>query len=144
MPLDAVDVEKAFAPFGVGGGFGRRHQIQKFLGQQNCIAHFVFCFAGMDVEAGEMDVGVGGVEILIFQFTQRSAIYCVGCRCAESREIEVLRAAPDFFVGSKSDAYGTMGISGCSSKYAAADTISAMPALSSAPSRVVPSVTINS
>ncbi len=42
----SMRLTKSLRALGVGGGLRRRHQIQKFLGQQNCMVHFVFCSPG--------------------------------------------------------------------------------------------------
>jgi hypothetical protein len=52
----------------------------------------------------------------------------------------VVDAAPDLLVDVKPTRIGACSISGCAARYATAPMISATPALSSAPSSVVPSV----
>ena len=93
----------------------------------------------MGVEALERDGdGVGG-KALVLELATTAAVERVGADGAEPRDVEAVGAAADFFVGREGDANRRRaGSPGCGTRCSAAATISATPALSSAPSSVSP------
>ena len=60
----------------------------------------------MDVAPVDGHNGGCGVEILIFQLTERAAVDGVGVVCAEMRQIEAVRAAADLLIRREADADG--------------------------------------
>ena len=97
--------------------------------------------SGMYIQSLYGYSGFGSVEILEFYFSQSSTINGISKVSIELLHIKLVRTTADFLIGSEGNAHGTvldfrMLISG----YSMAVIISAMPALSSAPSKVVPSV----
>ena len=94
--------------------------------------------ARMRVEAVERDRHRVGREALGLDLAAAAAVDRVGAARAEARDVEVQRPAADLLVRRERDPDGPCGISGWAIRCAAAVTISATPALLSAPSSVVP------
>ena len=83
-----------------------------------------------------------GVECLVSDFALFAAIQRVGAVRAELGHVEVVNARADFLIRGEGDAeLAVRGVGG--EDVSSAVIISAMPALSSAPSRVVPSVVMS-
>ena len=115
-------------------------QALELHGQILRIHHGIFRRARMDVPSGESHLGTGGVEILVLDLPYRAAVCGIGVVRAEPGHVKAVRAPADFLIRGKRDTVACRPPRRRISS--AAVRISAMPALSSAPSRVVPSVTI--
>lgn len=98
----------------------------------------------MYTPAIDMEFCSGCIKVFIFQFPQRSAVHGVGIIRTEQLHIKMIGSGTHFLIRGKADPDLTMLFSGCINKVSAMVMISATPALSSAPSKVVPSVTIRS
>ena len=98
----------------------------------------------MDAAALELDVRGRGVEVFKFDFAKRPAVDGIAEIGAQLGDAEALRTAADFLVRREGDAELAVANFRMLEERSASVRISATPALSSAPSSVVPSVTIRS
>ena len=144
VALHVVEVVEALISLRMGRGLRRGQHPRKFQSDQDCVLHLVLGRAWVDVHPVEVHARVGRVEVLVLQLAQLAAIHSVGHRRAEALHVEMVGTLPNLLVRGEAHGNAAVGSSGCWSKYSTADIISATPALSSAPSRVVPSVTISS
>ena len=75
-------------------------------GDELRVDHAALGRAGVNVAPVDGHNGGGGVEILIFQLTERAAVDGVGVVRAEMRQIEAVRAAADLLIRREADAQG--------------------------------------
>ena len=85
-----------------------RKKVLEFLGQENGVEHLILGAARMYAVAVYVKPGACGIEILIFQFAQCTAVHCIGEIRAEARHIKIIHAASHFFIRRKSDADGAV------------------------------------
>ena len=100
--------------------------------------------AGVRRAAADRDDDLRRVERLGLDLAGRGAVERVRELGAEALEVEVVGTARDLLVDREADADRRVRAPGFRFRYATAAMISATPALSSAPSRVVPSVVTRS
>ena len=86
---------------------GRQHGI-KFHGHQRSIDHGIFAVAGMERETFDHYICSGGIEVFILNGILCTSVHSVGIICTKSVYIKIICAPADFFIGSKTDAEGTM------------------------------------
>ena len=107
--------------------------------QPDRVDHPPLRVSGMGVEAAEGHGHRVRREALVFELAAAAAVERVGADGAEPCDVEVIGAAADLLVRrERRSGSGPCGISGWRIRYSAAVTISATPALSSAPSSVRP------
>ena len=140
-PFHIRQMEKAFIAFRVFRARRRRQFGKKLHRQERCIDHFPFRLSGMDTDPAKCHLCGSRIEILIFQFSQCTAINRIGIFRTQSFQVDMIHTLPDFLIRRKADRDLSMRDL---RRKAAIVMISATPALSSAPSSVVPSVTMRS
>ena len=94
----------------------------------------------MGAAAANRDADLARRERLDLELADPGAVERVGDLGAERLEVEMLRAAPDFLVDGERDPHRGARLGRARGGTRAAAMISATPALSSAPSSVVPSL----
>ena len=103
-----VEMVVSLAPFRVARRLVLGQHVQDFVCDKQGVFHLVFGCAGMDVLALDFNVAVAGVERLVFHFAKRPAVDSIGKIRAKVRDIELVRAAADFFIGCKADFHRTV------------------------------------
>ena len=82
-----------------------RQSCRKLAGDQQSVDHRILCGTGMDARAADGEFGLGRIEVVVGQISDRSAIDRVGEVSREMVHIEQFRpASSQFFVGSESEA----------------------------------------
>ena len=99
-----------------------------------------FARPGVLSAAPDRDLQLTRRERLDLELPETGAVERVGRLGTERLEVEVVRAAPNLLVDGEADANGRTRLRVRRARYATAAMISATPALSSAPSSVVPSL----
>ena len=135
---------EALVALGVGGSLRLRQQGDELVGHEDGVFHLILGGAGVDVDAVDGEGHGGGVEVLVLDLAQLSAVHGIGGLGGEFGGVKVVGTLAHSSSGVKQTATVRWGTSGWASRYSQAVTISATPALSSAPSSVVPSVTMSS
>ena len=130
---------EALIHFCILGLFCLREHGLEFQTDEDGVFHLALGAAGMDILAVDGDAHGSCVEGLILHLAEGSAVHCIGHISTPAGYVEEIHAVSRFFVGSKGDLDGFVGgCSGCAMKYSAMVMISAIPALSSPPRRLVP------
>jgi len=109
-------------------------------GDAGGVDHLPLGVAGVDVAAVDGEGGRRGVEGLVLDLAEDAPVEGVGEVGAEAADVEEVDPPADLLVGVKPTRIFPWISEGSARKRSRAVTISATPALSSAPRRVVPSV----
>ena len=103
VPFHAAEVVEALITLGVGGAFRRGNHGDQLRRHQTGVLHLVLGVAGVDVDPVDHDLGAGGVEILILQRSQRSAVHGVGKVRSQQVQVNRIGPSPHFLVGGDAD-----------------------------------------
>ena len=98
------DVEKPFIAAREFRPFAHREQPVEFHSNQNRILHLALRVSRMDVAPLNPYGRGSGIEILIFQFSNRSTVHSVGILRSETSDVEFHHSTPDFLVRSEANA----------------------------------------
>ena len=104
IPFHISEVIKALISVCIPGSFSGRQQAVDLHGDKGGIDHDILGGSGMDVHAGDPELGFGRIEILILDLTLCIAIESIGEVSAECLEIKVCGSHSDLLVRSKRDA----------------------------------------
>ena len=91
ISLHGHQMKEALVALGICRSAGREQGIELHRDQKR-IQHLALCGAGVDIDAVNCENGGGGIEVLIFDASQRSAVHGIGDLRAKAREIEEVRA----------------------------------------------------
>ena len=142
--VDADEVIEALISFGVFGCFPTGKHYCKLVGNANRVEHLVLSVARVHVKSLESYLSHSGIEVLEFEFAHFAAVHGVSEVGTEEVDIEFVSAEADFFVGIEGDAnFAVLDFGVLLQIFYSGDNFGDT-ALSSAPSSVVPSVTIRS
>ena len=97
-------MEKALITFRTHWILEYRKHVLEFHGHQNRIFHFIFCGTWMNAETVDFYLRRCCVKILVFQFSQSTAINGISHISAKAGHIKEICAAANFLVRGKSDA----------------------------------------
>ena len=106
--LNTGQVEEAFVALGGFRGLVGRQRGDQFGGYAGGVDHLVLGIAGMDADAGDVETGRGGIEVLEFEFANLAAVHGVGPFAAEALDVELVGAEADLFVGIEAYADGAV------------------------------------
>ena len=95
---------EAFVILGVLGLLGFRQHAVELHGNQLGVHHLIFRIAGVNVSSLNLDVGAGGIEVLILQFADGTTVHGIGEIATESFDIEILNPLSNLFIGGEAHA----------------------------------------
>ena len=109
VALHLLEVIEALVPLGVGGGlpFGQ-HGLEAGR-DEGGVFHLVLGVAGMDDVSRHLHLGGGGVEVLVLQFAQLTAVHGVRQGCAKGGDVEGVGPVPHLLVRGEADAQLAVG-----------------------------------
>ena len=136
---NAVRIDEAVAALRRLGRHVLRQLRDDIASDPDGVFHLAVGEARMDRHAFDRDLNRIGREALVLDRAGGLAVHRIAEIGAELLEIDLVDPAADLLVGGEEDADRAVPTSGLLIKNSAAAMISAMPALSSAPSSVVPS-----
>lgn len=99
--LDGDWVVKALVALGVLRTLEGRDHLLELGSHGNCVDHDVLGAAGVNHDALEVDVGVGGVEALVVELAESLAVDGVAVSCAEFVQVKQACAVTDLLVRDK-------------------------------------------
>ncbi len=107
--IDACfDIGRVDKTFAIGRRFGRKSvfgkPFDKFRDEFYCVDHLAACVPRVRVDAEERDRHGVGAERFGIEHAARRRVDGIGAISIEFGDIEINRAAADFFVGGKADA----------------------------------------
>ena len=106
---DLLQHIEALGALGVLGRFAGGQQAVQLGGHRQGVHQQVFGRAGMHREAGDLQLGGGGVEVLVFDLAGRAAVHRVGEIGPEALHVEQVGAFADLLVGGEADAQLAVG-----------------------------------
>ena len=99
-----IQMEESFIAFGIHWILLHRKQLLELLRDQDGIFHFALGGTGMHTSAIDMKLRSGSIEVLIFQFAQRTTVYGIRIICTEQLHIKMIRSGTDFLIRGETDA----------------------------------------
>ena len=99
--LDGDWVVEALVALGVFRTLEGRDHLLELGSNGNCVDHDVLGATGVNHDALEVDVGVGGVEALVVELAESLAVDGVAVSCAEFVQVKQACAVTDLLVGDK-------------------------------------------
>lgn len=106
---DVGDVVEALVALGVGGSLRLRQQGDELVGHEDGVFHLILGGAGVDVDAVDGEGHGGGVEVLILDLSQLSAVHGIGGLGGEFGGVEVVGTLAHLLVGGEADGDGAVG-----------------------------------
>lgn len=106
---DVGDVVEALVALGVGGSLRLRQQGDELVGHEDGVFHLILGGAGVDVDAVDGEGHGGGVEVLVLDLAQLSAVHGIGGLGGEFGGVEVVGTLAHLLVGGEADGDGAVG-----------------------------------
>ena len=99
--LDGDWVVEALVALGVLRALKGRHHLLELRSHGNCVDHDVLGATGVNHDALEVDVSVGGVEALVVELAESLAVDGIAVRSTEFVQVKQACAVTDLLVGDK-------------------------------------------